>query len=74
MNLWPPGAAVCAVVLLAGCSSAVSGRAVAIGPLPEPPPRPVSELLPDDAEPSAVSGFADGKQIWGQVRRRRGTS
>lgn len=56
MNLRQPCAAVCAVVLLAGCSAAVSGRAVTISPLPEPPHRPVAELLPNDAELSAALG------------------
>ncbi|CPS73806.1 MULTISPECIES: sensor domain-containing protein [Mycobacteroides] len=56
MNLWQPCAAACAAVLLAGCSVSVSGRAVTIGPLPEPPHRPVTELLPNDAELSTALG------------------
>ncbi|MGH3723146.1 MAG: sensor domain-containing protein [Mycobacterium sp.] len=56
MNLWQPCAAACAALLLAGCSIAVSGRAVTISPLPEPPSRPVAELLPKETELSAALG------------------
>lgn len=43
-------------MLLAGCSVAVSGRAVTTSPLPEPPQRPITKLLPDEAELSAALG------------------
>lgn len=43
-------------MLLAGCSTAVSGPAVTVSPPPAPPQRPVSELLPNDAELSTALG------------------
>ncbi|AWG48120.1 Hypothetical conserved lipoprotein LppR [Mycobacteroides abscessus] len=52
MALWP--ALLVVVAMLVGCSELVNGRALKPAPPPDPPERPITRVLPDQAELSRV--------------------
>ncbi len=54
MMLWP--ALFAAIVGLSGCSALVAGQPVRPAPLPDPPERPITLVLPDQVELSRVLG------------------